>query len=138
MPSSALGLDSGLASGSAAVTSGSTVPSSSSAALPPFPDTALPPQPDLADASASSHHSQHTARQLEHSRRVMRSPDGRRTPVPPPPPPNNSVQPANQYQFLPAHLAAQLAALPPLPAPPLRRSCHSHGTAAAPSVSFDL
>ena len=46
----------------------------------------------------------------------MLSPDRRRTPVPPSLP---SVQPpasnAQVYQHLPAHLAAQLAALPPLP-----------------------
>ena len=79
----------------------------------------------------SPQHSQHTARQLERSRREMQSPDGRRTPVAPP-------LPDPRYPDLPAHLQAQLAALPPLPVPTVRqrgrgrRVDTQHHTAAPP------
>jgi hypothetical protein len=133
-PPSGLGLGSGSdsGSGSAALTSGFTVP--------PSTDSVPPPHADLAAApSTSSHHSQHAARQLEHSRRQVHSPDRWRTPTPHPLPAGNAMQPPTsngQYTHLPAHLAAQLAALPPLPPPPRHYQC-SHAPPAAPlSISF--
>jgi hypothetical protein len=78
----------------------------------------------------SPQRSQHEARQLERSRRVLHSPESRRTPAPPLP----SIQPpmlnGQQYPNLSPALAAQVAALIPYPAPPRRYRC----TAASSSV----
>ena len=82
---------------------------------------------------SSPHHL--AARQLEHSRCSMCSPEHHRTPAPSSVSSNFSVQPpasnAQEYHHLPAQLAAQLAALPPLSAP------HRHARCSAPPVSIN-
>jgi hypothetical protein len=124
-PSSGLGLGSGSGSGS-------SVPPSFSATDPaPPPHTDLPAPP--APAPTSSHHfHHHAARQLERSRRDAHTPDHRRIPTTHPLPAGDAMHPppsVGQYAHLPPHLAAQLAALPPLPTTPHRRSRRSHTVA---------
>jgi hypothetical protein len=78
----------------------------------------------------SSHDSQHAAHERERSRRVMHSPEGRRTPAESPLPPAQ----LQRFPNLPDHLAQQFAALTPLSRPHTRHAHHSHTT--DPSVSF--
>jgi hypothetical protein len=132
-PPFGLGLGSGSGSGSAAVPSGSTDPPPSSA--PPAP----PPADVPAAPSTSLQHTLHVARQLERSRRDAHTPDHRRTPFPHPLPGGNPWQPPTsdgQFGHLPAHLAAQLAALPPLPPPAHQRRSRLSHAPPAPSVSL--
>jgi hypothetical protein len=101
---------------------------SSAPVLPPGP---IPPLPPVTPPT-SPQHSQHATRQHEHNSRIMSSPENCRTPAAP------TTLNGQEYHNLPAHLAAQVAALPSFPAPQ-RRSCRSHGTAiAASSVSFNF
>ena len=144
MPLSALGLGSGSGLGldSAATTSGPSLPPSSAVApphLPPASTSAPAPEGGAkvsATPSTSPQRSQQAGHQLERNNRTLGGPENHRTPSVPSLP---SIRPTtfngHQYTHLPAHLADQLASLPPLPAPQ-RRSCHSHGTAALSSVSF--
>jgi hypothetical protein len=91
--------------------------SSARAATPPPPSVeATPPtSPQLA---------QQAARHEEHNLRIMGSPEQRRTPaIPSAPGPSALATFGGQtYHHLPAHLAAQLAALPLMPARSLRQS----------------
>jgi hypothetical protein len=100
-----------------------------------------PPSPPLPFTRAivpvtpptSPQRSQHAARHQERSQRVMGSPEQRRTPATPAPAPAPLPLPTynrQTYHHLPPDLAAQLAALPPLPI----RSRHS--VAQPFSVSF--
>jgi hypothetical protein len=87
---------------------------------------------------------QEAARHAERSARLMASPEQRRTPTGPsaastsaPPPPSVAQAPPGQlYTHLPANLAAQLAALPPLPPAPRRGRPSSSSSLALPPVSL--
>jgi hypothetical protein len=132
-PPFGLGLGSGSGSGSAAVPSGFTDPPPSSA--PPAP----PPADVPAAHSTSLQHTLHVARQLERSRRDAHTPDHHRFPFPHPLHAGNPLPPPTsdgQFGHLPAHLAAQLAALPPLPPPAHQRHSRRPHAPPAPSVSF--
>jgi hypothetical protein len=121
-PLSDLGLasGSGLASASTSAAATSGLPSGP----PPPPDTAMPVTPPT-----SPQRSQHAARQHERDSRIMGSPENRRTPAASNRPPTLN---GREYHNLPAHIAAQLAALPSFPVPQ-RRSRR-----AASSVSFNF
>jgi hypothetical protein len=163
-PSLALGLGSGSDSGSTSAAGPASVPpllpppAAASAASPPPGSTSaagptsvppLPPPPAAASAASpppgaavpvtppkSPQRSQQAARQLERNSRTLGSPENCRTPAAPPVP---SLRPptlnGQEYHHLPANLAAQLAALPPLPVP-IRSHRHRGAAPAASSVSF--
>jgi hypothetical protein len=86
---------------------------------------------------------QHAGRHQERLERVVGSPEQRRVPAPPPltfsisapmPGPSVPVAGPSVYRHLPAHLAAQLAALPPLPQPSRRSvSASNRQTSLAPA-----
>jgi hypothetical protein len=112
--------------------SGLGLASGSVSADPPPPS---PPPEGVAVAltpPTSPQLSQHAARELERSSRALGSPQNRRFPATA----SSSAVPSTfngqPFQHLPANLAAQLAALPPLSVPP-QRSRHSNATAFAPT-----
>lgn len=142
-PPSTLGLSSGSGSvlGSdltSAAASAPTLPPSSAPIPLPLPSSATalaPPPPEAVTPPTSPQRSQHTARQLERNRRVMGSPENRRTPAVPTLPP---IQPptlnGRQYAHLNADLAARVAALTPLPI--LSRRARRSTAAATSAVSI--
>jgi len=91
---------------------------------------------------------QEAARHAERSARLMASPEQRRTPAgpsaastsalppppPPPPPPVAQASTAGSYNHLPPDLAAQWAALLPIPPAPRRGRPLSAGPSAATSA----
>jgi hypothetical protein len=101
-----------------------TPPSTPPSTPPPasFPAGAI-----LATPPTSPQLAQQAARHEERNLRIMGSPEQRRTPAGPS---TSAAATGPVYHHLPADLAAQLAALPPMPARPSRQSTR-------PSVSLN-
>ena len=100
---------------------------------PPSNPPSLPSTPPpLSTPLTSPQRSQQAARHQERNQRTMGSPEQRRTPTAPPFP-MAPIPQGQRYTHLPPALAAQLAALPPMPQPTRRHLRHSTSLAA---VSF--
>ena len=115
-----LGLDSGLGLASGSVSADpppSSAPSEGAAV-----ELTPPTSPQL---------SQHAARELERSSHALGSPQNRRFPATATAAAVPSTFNGQPFQQLPANLAAQLAALPPLSVPP-QHSHHSNATTFPP------
>jgi hypothetical protein len=122
-------LDLGLGSGLGSV--------SGSVFTDPPPSSAPPERAAVAQTPPTSPQlSQHAARELERSSRALGSPQNRRFPATATAAAVPSTFNGQPFQHLPAHLAAQLAAHPPLSVPS-QHSHHSNATAfPPPSVSL--
>ena len=119
-------LDLGLGSGLGSV--------SGSVFTDPPPSSAPPERAAVAQTPPTSPQlSQHAARELERSSRALGSPQNRRFPATATAAAVPSTFNGQPFQHLPAHLAAQLAALPPLSVPPQHSHC-SHATDVAPPI----
>jgi hypothetical protein len=102
-----------------------------SAAIPP----STPPSALLSTPLTSPQLSQQAARLEERNQRIIGSPEQRRIPTAPPGPVTFNGQ---TFHHLPSNLAAQLAALPPIPNRRLRRSTHAPVSFRFRSLYFDI